>query len=201
MSWTHLCHLLLMPPGNSNLQISSLSEELAKKTDDASRQQEEITHLLSQIVDLQKKAKLVWKQHLRQSNRNKSIMYECFNAWIAGYFANSFIYFFFNIYSMLLRTRSWRSTWVQRRTPRGNSLLRWENSEPANRDFTIIEFSIGSFQLLEQTNLHKTLFLQHLCVCACVRCARRNKSMKGTILKPSVNYEHVNSSYSHINQL
>lgn len=43
---------------NSNLQISSLSEELAKKTDDASRQQEEITHLLSQIVDLQKKAKL-----------------------------------------------------------------------------------------------------------------------------------------------
>lgn len=46
-------------PGNSNLQISSLSEELARKSDDASRQQEEITHLLSQIVDLQKKAKLV----------------------------------------------------------------------------------------------------------------------------------------------
>nr|XP_046254628.1 trafficking kinesin-binding protein 1-like isoform X5 [Scatophagus argus] len=43
---------------NSNLQISSLSEELARKSDDASRQQEEITHLLSQIVDLQKKAKL-----------------------------------------------------------------------------------------------------------------------------------------------
>lgn len=108
MSWTHLCHLLLMPPGNSNLQISSLSEELAKKTDDASRQQEEITHLLSQIVDLQKKAKLVWKQHLHQSNRNKSIMHECFNAWIAGYFANSYFsyHFFFNIYSMLLRTRS-----------------------------------------------------------------------------------------------
>uniref|UniRef100_A0A8C4F4S1 Trafficking protein, kinesin binding 1 n=1 Tax=Dicentrarchus labrax TaxID=13489 RepID=A0A8C4F4S1_DICLA len=35
----------------------SLSEELARKTEDASRQQEEITHLLSQIVDLQKKAK------------------------------------------------------------------------------------------------------------------------------------------------
>ncbi|XP_036929646.1 trafficking kinesin-binding protein 1-like isoform X5 [Acanthopagrus latus] len=43
---------------NSNLQISSLAEELARKSDDASRQQEEITHLLSQIVDLQKKAKL-----------------------------------------------------------------------------------------------------------------------------------------------
>ncbi|XP_019112386.2 trafficking kinesin-binding protein 1 isoform X3 [Larimichthys crocea] len=43
---------------NSNMQISSLAEELARKSDDASRQQEEITHLLSQIVDLQKKAKL-----------------------------------------------------------------------------------------------------------------------------------------------
>ncbi|XP_030645241.1 trafficking kinesin-binding protein 1 [Chanos chanos] len=41
----------------SSLQISSIAEELARKTEDASRQQEEITHLLSQIVDLQKKAK------------------------------------------------------------------------------------------------------------------------------------------------
>ncbi|KAM6974224.1 trafficking kinesin-binding protein 1 [Tautogolabrus adspersus] len=41
----------------SSLQISVIAEELARKTDDASRQQEEITHLLSQIVDLQKKAK------------------------------------------------------------------------------------------------------------------------------------------------
>uniref|UniRef100_A0A672Z4W8 Trafficking protein, kinesin binding 1a n=1 Tax=Sphaeramia orbicularis TaxID=375764 RepID=A0A672Z4W8_9TELE len=41
----------------SSLQISAIAEELARKTDDASRQQEEITHLLSQIVDLQKKAK------------------------------------------------------------------------------------------------------------------------------------------------
>uniref|UniRef100_A0A8C2K7N0 Uncharacterized protein n=1 Tax=Cyprinus carpio TaxID=7962 RepID=A0A8C2K7N0_CYPCA len=39
------------------LGIKWRSEELAKKTEDASRQQEEITHLLSQIVDLQKKAK------------------------------------------------------------------------------------------------------------------------------------------------
>lgn len=41
------------------MQIASISEELAKKTEDAARQQEEITHLLSQIVDLQKKAKAV----------------------------------------------------------------------------------------------------------------------------------------------
>ncbi|KAM3873468.1 trafficking kinesin-binding protein 1 [Diretmus argenteus] len=42
---------------DANFQMSSLAEELARKTEDASRQQEEITHLLSQIVDLQKKAK------------------------------------------------------------------------------------------------------------------------------------------------
>ncbi|XP_060949046.1 trafficking kinesin-binding protein 1-like [Limanda limanda] len=41
----------------SSLQISTIAEELARKTEDASRQQEEITHLLSHIVDLQKKAK------------------------------------------------------------------------------------------------------------------------------------------------
>ncbi|XP_054637499.1 trafficking kinesin-binding protein 1 isoform X3 [Dunckerocampus dactyliophorus] len=43
---------------DANVQISSLAEELARKSEDASRQQEEITHLLSQIVDLQKKAKM-----------------------------------------------------------------------------------------------------------------------------------------------
>ncbi|XP_078055782.1 trafficking kinesin-binding protein 1 isoform X5 [Mustelus asterias] len=41
----------------SNIQLVNLAEELAKKTEDTARQQEEITHLLSQIVDLQKKAK------------------------------------------------------------------------------------------------------------------------------------------------
>jgi len=50
--------------GQSSIQISSIAEELAKKTEDASRQQEEITHLLSQIVDLQKKAKTVSRLHL-----------------------------------------------------------------------------------------------------------------------------------------
>ncbi|XP_053570314.1 trafficking kinesin-binding protein 1 isoform X2 [Bombina bombina] len=42
---------------DASLQIANISDELAKKTEDAARQQEEITHLLSQIVDLQKKAK------------------------------------------------------------------------------------------------------------------------------------------------
>ncbi|XP_073534240.1 trafficking kinesin-binding protein 1 isoform X7 [Phyllobates terribilis] len=42
---------------DANIQIVGISEELAKKTEDAARQQEEITHLLSQIVDIQKKAK------------------------------------------------------------------------------------------------------------------------------------------------
>lgn len=60
--------------GNSNLQISSLAEELARKSDDASRQQEEITHLLSQIVDLQKKAKLV-QTHL--SVEHPYLSYHC----------------------------------------------------------------------------------------------------------------------------
>lgn len=47
------------PLGDANHQMSTLAEELARKTDDGSRQQEEITHLLSQIVDLQKKSKSV----------------------------------------------------------------------------------------------------------------------------------------------
>ncbi len=51
------------PLGDATIQISSIAEELARKTEDASRQQEEITHLLSQIVDLQKKAKSVSSPH------------------------------------------------------------------------------------------------------------------------------------------
>ncbi|XP_075683203.1 trafficking kinesin-binding protein 1 isoform X3 [Rhinoderma darwinii] len=42
---------------DASIQIASISDELAKKTEDAARQQEEITHLLSQIVDIQKKSK------------------------------------------------------------------------------------------------------------------------------------------------
>lgn len=57
---------IFFPLGDANIQISTIAEELAKKTEDASRQQEEITHLLSQIVDLQKKAKSVSSPHYIQ---------------------------------------------------------------------------------------------------------------------------------------
>ena len=55
--------------------MSSLAEELGRKSDDASRQQEEITHLLSQIVDLQKKAKSV---------RTHTVTRVCSNSSSAG---------------------------------------------------------------------------------------------------------------------
>lgn len=61
MLFLHVVKLILITflKGDANIQIANISEELAKKTEDAARQQEEITHLLSQIVDLQKKAKAV----------------------------------------------------------------------------------------------------------------------------------------------
>nr|XP_053657179.1 trafficking kinesin-binding protein 1-like [Cherax quadricarinatus] len=42
---------------DANLQIGQLSEELAKKVEDSLRQQEEITQLLAQVVDLQSRSK------------------------------------------------------------------------------------------------------------------------------------------------
>ncbi|XP_071546517.1 trafficking kinesin-binding protein 1 isoform X5 [Panulirus ornatus] len=42
---------------DANLQVSQLSEELAKKVEDSLRQQEEITQLLAQVVDLQARNK------------------------------------------------------------------------------------------------------------------------------------------------
>lgn len=56
---------------NSNVQLVALADELAKRAEDGARQQEEITHLLSQIVDLQRKTKAYGveneelNQHLR----------------------------------------------------------------------------------------------------------------------------------------
>ncbi|XP_043359443.1 huntingtin-associated protein 1 isoform X1 [Dermochelys coriacea] len=41
----------------ASLQVVSLSEELARKTEDTARQQEEISQLLAQIVDLQQKCR------------------------------------------------------------------------------------------------------------------------------------------------
>lgn len=80
--------------------------------------------------------------------------------------------FFKYIYSMLLRTRSWRSTWVQRRTPRGNSLLRWENSEPANRDFTIIEFSYWQLPVA-RTDKPAQNPVSAACVFVCALCKEK----------------------------
>lgn len=42
---------------DANIQITTLQEEVAKKTDDSIRQQEEITQLLSQVVDLQRRVR------------------------------------------------------------------------------------------------------------------------------------------------
>ncbi|XP_042205710.1 trafficking kinesin-binding protein 1-like isoform X2 [Homarus americanus] len=42
---------------DANLQVGQLSEELARKVEDSLRQQEEITHLLAQVVDLQSRSK------------------------------------------------------------------------------------------------------------------------------------------------
>lgn len=38
-----------------NSQLESFSDELAQKTEESSRQKEEITNLLSQVVELQRK--------------------------------------------------------------------------------------------------------------------------------------------------
>ncbi|CAM9602076.1 unnamed protein product [Lampetra fluviatilis] len=42
---------------DAHLQIGHLTDELGRRNEDSARQQEEITHLLSQIVDLQRRAK------------------------------------------------------------------------------------------------------------------------------------------------
>lgn len=42
-----------------NKQVVDLSEELARKVEDSLRQQEEISSLLAQIVDLQARCKMV----------------------------------------------------------------------------------------------------------------------------------------------
>uniref|UniRef100_A0A674IN28 Trafficking kinesin protein 1 n=1 Tax=Terrapene triunguis TaxID=2587831 RepID=A0A674IN28_9SAUR len=47
-------------------QVASLSEELARKTEDTARQQEEISQLLAQIVDLQQKCRTVSVEELHQ---------------------------------------------------------------------------------------------------------------------------------------
>lgn len=49
----------LLSPGETNAQMSRMTEELSGKSDELLRYQEEISSLLSQIVDLQHKLKEV----------------------------------------------------------------------------------------------------------------------------------------------
>ena len=49
-----------------NKQVVDLSEELARKVEDSLRQQEEISSLLAQIVDLQARCKGVRETHSTQ---------------------------------------------------------------------------------------------------------------------------------------
>lgn len=54
-----------LPVADANLQVRQLSEELAKKVEDSLRQQEEITQLLAQVVDLQVSCSIVQVTVLR----------------------------------------------------------------------------------------------------------------------------------------
>lgn len=53
-----------------NKQVVNLSEELAKKVEDSLRQQEEISSLLAQIVDLQARCKVVRGTHKHTQTNN-----------------------------------------------------------------------------------------------------------------------------------
>ncbi|TSM94707.1 Trafficking kinesin-binding protein 1 [Bagarius yarrelli] len=63
---------------SANKQVVDLSEELARKVEDSLRQQEEISSLLGQIVDLQQRCKLLIReneeltQHLNTSRESQS---------------------------------------------------------------------------------------------------------------------------------
>lgn len=51
--------LFLCLTGESNSQMMSLADELSQKNEELMRHQEEIAHLLSQIVELQQRVKEV----------------------------------------------------------------------------------------------------------------------------------------------
>lgn len=51
-----------------NKQVVDLSEDLARKLEDSFRQQEEISSLLTQIVDLQARCKVVRGRHSHAHN-------------------------------------------------------------------------------------------------------------------------------------
>lgn len=60
-SFKTLIELLSYFVGQTNAQISRITEELSEKSEELVRYQEEISSLLSQIVDLQHKLKEVRK--------------------------------------------------------------------------------------------------------------------------------------------
>lgn len=57
------CVFIFFVKGEANMQLSYLQEEVGRKSEDNIRQQEEITQLLSQIVDLQRKLRDVRKYY------------------------------------------------------------------------------------------------------------------------------------------
>jgi hypothetical protein len=58
----------LPPPASVNKQVVDLSDELARKVEDTLRQQEEISSLLAQIVDLQARCKAVRDHRHNEAN-------------------------------------------------------------------------------------------------------------------------------------
>lgn len=62
---------------SANKQVVDLSEELARKVEDCLRQQEEISSLLAQIVDLQARCKGVRGSHMCTAFVMDYIKYLC----------------------------------------------------------------------------------------------------------------------------
>lgn len=60
--------LFYPPPASVNKQVVDLSDELARKVEDTLRQQEEISSLLAQIVDLQARCKGVSDNRHNKAN-------------------------------------------------------------------------------------------------------------------------------------
>lgn len=57
LSFSFIFFISSMHVASANKQVVALSEELARKVEDSLRQQEEISSLLGQVVDLQQRCK------------------------------------------------------------------------------------------------------------------------------------------------
>ncbi|RWS30115.1 Trafficking kinesin-binding protein 1-like protein, partial [Leptotrombidium deliense] len=68
----------LLPITDANLQLITLQEEMTRRTDDNIQQQEEITNLLTQVVELQRKLKELFQEN--ESLKNALLVsHECQN--------------------------------------------------------------------------------------------------------------------------